>query len=241
MELGASRDWDLFSFIAIPVTLFSILIISKLYKERLRNAGIIIIGCCFLHTLPWILVNSSKNHSLERFEKLANSKTWSNFAKPLAFDELRMHYMQEKDFENALEWALKAYSINQNRRFAINIASVYLEMGRQSFEQNLYSDAEHLFRQAYRYYPDNFDINQSLGVIYTILEDHEKAINHYLQAIKIRPDDITILRDLSVLYVLTKKYDKAEFYLDEAIDNNTNEELHERLLKLKKEIEQQKK
>jgi len=241
MELGASRDWDLFSFISLPVTILSILIISSVYKDRLQTAGIIIIGCCLLHTLPWILVNASKNHSLQRFEKLADSKTWSNFARPLAFDELRMYYMGEEDYTNALTWTLKAYTINKNRRFAINLASVYFELGRESFEQKKYQEAGNYLHKAYEYYPDSFDINQSLGVLYALLKEYEKAIYHYKKALQIKPDDIFLLRDLSVLSVLTGNPDEAQIYIDKALELNKDEELNRQLLNLKRELDRLKK
>ena len=64
-----SMDWDLNSFPGIFFTLSGILLFVKWGSEwaKFRYYGLILMAVSFFHTVPWILVNTNRQMSLDRY------------------------------------------------------------------------------------------------------------------------------------------------------------------------------
>jgi len=237
MEIGVSRDWDLFSPSAIPVTLLSILIVIDSFKTHVKQIGIIVISCCILHTLPWIILNTSRDYSLERFLKLTQSETWSPYAKSYAYDELRKFYLDNGEFSKALEMAFKAYEAQKSERLYKTIGTVYTSLALEEVQKNNVQKAEEYFLEAYKYNSENFMITKNLGFFYYQVEDYDKALSYYLEALEIEPDNVMALRNTAMLYYILEQYPNAREYLDKALELNEDKELERELLRFDRALE----
>jgi len=237
LEIGASRDWDIFSASAISFTLASVLIILK-FSKNYTNKMFIVLSCCILHTLPWILVNNNENSSFKRFVRLAHSKTWSNYAQAYAFDELRTFYKERDDFTNAVIWAEKAYALNKsNDRLRNNLAAAYNNLAIQSFQNNNFSDAETYFKAAYTILPEDFNTIENLGNFYLDRGYYDKALEFYNKAVKIQPNDTMVLANIAIAYYNKGDYKNAEYFINQALSVNEDGSLTGKLLETKKAIE----
>jgi len=238
MEIGASRDWDLFSAYSIPLTILSILIIFDIFKKRIKEIGILVIGCCILHTLPWVLHNSNRDYSLKQYLKLTKSETWNRHARSIAFDELRVYYLEKGDIQKALVYATKAYNIGKSRRLTQNMAAVYSELALQTVKEKKYLDAEKYFLKAYEFNPDDFEVTKNVGFFYFTVNNYDKAAVYYLRALEIQPDNVNTLRNTAMLFFLRENYVVAQQLLDRAIELNKEPNYHQELLNFKNALDE---
>jgi len=240
MEIGVSRDWDLFSASAIPITLVSVLFIIKIFENRLKAISIIIIGCCILHTVPWIIVNSNENYSLKRFLRLTESKIWSPFAKSYAFDELRAFYDEKQDYNSALEYAINASNQLNSERFRINLATAYNNSAKSLAKEMNFPEAELHFINAHKQNPVDMNILTNLGLFYFNLFDYDKALIYFIKAYNLQPENALILRNIIILNYLSGKYDDAGKYAIQTSNLSMDERIKEDILILKNAIRKKK-
>ncbi len=63
--LPAVRDWDLFSYLGIPLAvLAAYLIVSYFSESEAKKVGLILLAAAFLFTAPWIYINSGFNQNV---------------------------------------------------------------------------------------------------------------------------------------------------------------------------------
>ena len=79
----------------------------------------------FIHTIPWILVNSSGSDSIERFENLIGSSHWTDSSHSFAHETLAAYYYRENDFEKAIHHYDLAFSYEGNPRYFTNVVKLY--------------------------------------------------------------------------------------------------------------------
>ncbi|MFC1563192.1 tetratricopeptide repeat protein, partial [candidate division KSB1 bacterium] len=128
LQKGGSRDWDILSSMAIPLTLFTMRSIF-LVKKRLNRSELTIFGMFLLvHIIPWLVVNANEGWSLNRFKVMAEDSKWSPEAKGDGFDELRAYCVSKEDYGSAYVYAKKSASNINSVRYNFNwaLAASYL-------------------------------------------------------------------------------------------------------------------
>jgi tetratricopeptide (TPR) repeat protein len=237
MEIGVSRDWDIFSALALPLTLASILIVIAIFKDKIGHAGIIILGCCWLHTMPWVILNANEHYSLARFLKLTSSSTWNRHAKSYAFDELRSYYEENNDLNASLKWAERAYEQLGNERYRLNLAASYNNVAKMYAKQKRLSEAEALFQRALTYYPNDFLTIRNMALLYFEQKQHDKSLEYFEKAMSIEPNDVESLRKTARIYYIKGRYDKADTYLSRALQANQDRNIEKQLHLLRNQID----
>ncbi len=143
-DIGLARDWDLFSIITYPITLFIVFALLKT-GEKAGEMVVFIIMISILHTVPWIIVNSNETMSLERAEKMNTIEYLPDHSKAVTYDILRQFYQersgleaflkhQRKDFDRgdlgkAARFAELSYKYENNPRYLFDAAYLYLKNG----------------------------------------------------------------------------------------------------------------
>jgi arylsulfatase A-like enzyme/Tfp pilus assembly protein PilF len=98
------------------------------------------------------------------------------------YHNLGMAYAEEKDFDKAMSFYLKAVEIDQNPSITYyNIGNLYLK-------QDNSEEAEKSYIKALSLDPQFAEAHCNLGVVYNKKYQFQKAISHYQQAISIKPD-----------------------------------------------------
>ncbi len=74
----------------------------------------------------------------------------------------------------------------------------YYERARAASQANDYAQAKILLLKAYEMDHENLEVNIALGIVYNVLKQNEKAINHNRAALKIDPDNFIAQFNLAV-------------------------------------------
>jgi arylsulfatase A-like enzyme/Flp pilus assembly protein TadD len=116
--------------------------------------------------------------------KETNEKYLSNFKEHISqsYHNLGMAYAEEKDFDKAMSFYLKAVEIDPNASIT------YYNMGNLYLRQNKNEEAEKYYIKALNIDPQLAEAHYDLGLVYSKKNQFQKAIYHYQEAIRLKPD-----------------------------------------------------
>ena len=204
-EIGAFRDWDTFSFPALPFTLWAAFALVRCFPERceLAHVGLMICGAAGLHTLLWIGVNARDISGEARFSHILEQGRLSAHARFYGWETLGLHYRARSQEEKALWAYLQALRANPwNARLWCSTGNIYRELGRtedavRSYRRSIEIDAR--FAEAY----------SNLGNVYFGLGRLEEAAQNYRKAIDAKPEFADAHYNLGVAHYHLGEYEKA--------------------------------
>ncbi|MGD1048020.1 MAG: tetratricopeptide repeat protein [Candidatus Krumholzibacteriaceae bacterium] len=209
--LGAARDWDVLSPMAIPLSLYAALVLLKRFRPIRRELAVFALALLVLHTGPWVAVNSSREKSLNRFADLADNGYWSVYAKAYAYELLAKHALNDNDEPQALRFFSAALKTDpKNRRYRYDLARIY--MGRKQ-----YPDAMTLYREILDREPGSLEAMTALGMIYGIEGRDSLSENMYMEAIATDSTSVIAYENLAGLYLKTNRPDRARAMLEKCI------------------------
>ena len=182
--LGASRDWDVFAPMAVPLALMTALLLLHRYGRWTRDLAVLALCILLIHTVPWITINASAELSLRRFSDLSRNPRWSGFARGYAYDELATHYFYGEDLSRALRYSLASIEADPgNVRYLYNAGLRYMVANR-------HEEAIRMFEQVIRKREDYLDARLNLGTIYVNLERYRDAREQFEQALRLAPASV---------------------------------------------------
>ena len=90
------------------------------------------------------------------------------------------------------------------------------QQGTELFERGDGNGALQAYKKALEIDPDNADIHHSIGVVYALKEDYDRASVHYHKAIRLQPHNIDMKKGLADFYCfsLGRIKDAMEIYLE---------------------------
>ena len=93
-ELGAFRDWDVFAFAALPITLWAALTVVRELRDRIvsANAAGLICAAAVLHTVFWIGVNADDLSAEARFSSHLEGGNLSAHARSHGWETLAVYH-----------------------------------------------------------------------------------------------------------------------------------------------------
>jgi tetratricopeptide (TPR) repeat protein len=229
--LGAGRDWDVFSPLAIALSLYA----AILLLERFRNIPRVLAAFAFMvlvvHNGPWIGINSSKEKSLNRFVNLADNGYWSNYAKAYAYELLAKHSYNNGDRAQAVNYFLAALKTDpKNMRYKHDLAELSLECKR-------YPEALKYYREILEQQPGSVEAMNGLGILYGTIGQQDSAEAAFSHAIRIDPTFLPPYENLARLYLKTNRIEQAIALLEKCITVAPNSaSLHRSVGKLYEKI-----
>ena len=211
-NIGAFRDWDIFSLPALPLTLWAATMLLERIRdgEKLFHSALLICGAAALHTLLWIGVNAGAEPAEARFTNQLGRL--SGHARTSGWITLGKFHRQQENPSAALEAykrALDANPTNPNRW--LSVGAILSRMGRTS-------DAIEHFQRAAELRPDHAVPYMNLGSTYSDLGQFDKAIEYTRKAIALQPDFATAHSNLGAIYIKTGQFDKAIVHLEKACE-----------------------
>ncbi len=260
-KLGFARDWDLFSCFAIPVSLFFSIVIVK-NEKNMRTALVTVLVVSFLHTLPFVIVNSSEEYSLKRAESFAEFPQFSEKAKALLLDELSYYYRENKRYKDALRTSEKAYEFEKNNRYLFRnamlkmrlkkyegaerdlrfleendykLAEIYNYLGDISFDKKDMPKADYYYSKALKKDSTIISAINNLGLINLHTKNYEESIRHFKSSLNYYSKDPRLFYYLSVCYVNLPNLDSALKYAELAGEKGYKPQIVESLKRLIKE------
>jgi len=219
LSIGASRDWDLFSPAALPLTFFFLLSIRAVPGNLLHKIGIIFLPALFLHTAPWIGINAHPESSIQRFIALIDSPYWNNHSKGYGYDELCWYYVVNDKSNLALHYIEKAYKLTESERYLKNIAACHFNIGIGYLNEEDNDRAVSELLKALEINPQMIEPNGFLGLAYIKKNEYKKAIPYLQKATNLEPKFSSHWLNLGLCYINLNELDKAEETIKKGITN----------------------
>ncbi len=187
-EIGAARDWDLFSVAAIPLVLATAVMLARVdwgaSRPRLAGAATgLLLGASVFHTLPWVSLDAEPERAMTHFAGLYGPGSGASpFARSYAFEEIASWYLERGEAESALAaYRESALADTLNVRSAGNEASMLINLGRP--EEALEALAPAVARK-----PGNEVLRLHRGNAYRDLRRLDDAGAEYEKALELNPD-----------------------------------------------------
>lgn len=207
--IGTSRDWDLFSPLALPLALWIALLIRDTFPERCGEMAVLTAAIIITHTVPWIALNSDAVRSEKRFVDLCDKGFWSNRAKGYGYSTIgqyRRHY--GKTLEAIHFYGKAALHDPGNVKYNYFIGEMYSGLGKHG------AAIEHYFK-VLEQKGDHLDALNNAGVSYLELGRLGEAEPYFKRALEVDPAFTSAMQNLGYIYLETgRPREVIELYTD---------------------------
>ncbi|MBU8921882.1 MAG: tetratricopeptide repeat protein [Bacteroidales bacterium] len=177
--IGASRDWDIFASMALPMSMMTALLLLHYFRDRVAELIVFTFFIMILHTATWIGINASEEASLDRFSDLIENYSWSDYARGYANDELATFYLDRGDESRALDFSRKSIKADPgNIRYLYNAATRHMICNR-------HDETIRLYRRVLEKNPDYLEARLNLGTLFFNLDRLDEAGSEFLDAIRL--------------------------------------------------------
>jgi len=246
-DLGASRDWDLFSVAGLGYTILGLYILLNLLadKPRFAHLGLILVVTSLYCTLPWIILNSHANKSISRFQNLLEIDVKKSYSGHFVLiDYLEAHAMNREAEKQSDEYHQAFPEIvlsNEGTRLAKEgefeqALQVYLEaellapkrpeihnnLGHVYLKLGKLAQAEASLNRAVQLGPHLHSIYVNLSDLHLIRKDYDRALDACRKAIRLKTDSPQTYSNAATIYLLRGNLKDAESHFLRALDLDPN-------------------
>lgn len=230
-KLGAGRDWDLMSNLALGYTPLGVYLFINLIKSR-RYSSIALIFTAFLCTLPWLLLNAGTSAGINRFRNLLdidvkkslngryglakyyNQQNMLAMAKAInveifelfpedSLSRLAQSYRIQGNFDKAIQLLEKAIEINPS------FGGAYNQLGLIYLSQRKADEALAEFQKAIRANPFNANAHINLGYALISKGRYQEALDESKKAVKLGGATAEVLNNIGYTYWKLGQPEKA--------------------------------
>jgi len=205
-KLGYARDWDLFAFAGLGVTLLGVYLMTNIFtKEKTWEwSGVTLILCftSLMFTLPWIWINASEEKSVARFEDLLRIDKKRAAS---GYETLACYFRDKDEHEKTVELWKNAIAINPLPRYFVLLGNAYLRLKR-------YDQAIESYERFIQVAPDDKNIDfvyRSLGICLAGVGQYDEAISNLKIAISLKRDKADYYYTLGNILGKTGRYEEA--------------------------------
>jgi hypothetical protein len=199
-KLGMPRDWDLFAFAAVPLTVGCYLAaLDKRFCLHGRKVAMLAVVLGFLLLQPRVVGQSVDTTALSHFKNyLELDKTKNRSARQL----LIQHYRSKsRDLDADQEW----------QRWKNDFPEVDLaETGNRMAREGKLDQAIALNRQAIAVNPIFWIAYSNLGAYFLNMRQYDSAAAYFEIADGLNPFNALILNNLGYAYLRGRRFEKAE-------------------------------
>jgi tetratricopeptide (TPR) repeat protein len=213
-KLGYARDWDLFAFTGLGLTLLSAyLLLGLIRMENKRGLGRIALALVItgsISTLPWLLVNASEHRAVARFEHLLKMDP---DRAAHGYEILACYFRDKGDHEEALALWKKAIEAKPLPRYFGSLGNAYRKVG------NLEKAVEAYYRslEAGSDMSSMPGVYNNLGNTLSRMGRYDEAASNMKKAIELRPDKVEYYFNLGNILGLAERYEEAAPYFEATI------------------------
>ncbi len=176
--IGASRDWDIFAPMAIPLSVLSAVVLLERFG---RAAGTLAIGAFALivvHTAPWIGLNASVTRSETRFIRLVDTGHWTDYARGYGYSTLGVYFDRTGRIREALNYSMAATEADPgNRRYLYDAAKI-------NQDNKQLATAARLYVRLIDLDPNQLDARNNLGEMYWSAGRPDLAEREFAEVVK---------------------------------------------------------
>lgn len=192
--IGASRDWDIFAPLAIPVALLTAMVLLERFGRLHEMLSVFAFALLVVHTAPWIGLNASRAESEGRFISLVESGHWSDYAKGYGYSTLGVYFERTGRMREAIKFSMAATEVDPgNRRYLYNAAKLYQD-------NKQYSTAARLYQSLIDADPNYLDARSNLGTIFLNAGKLDLAEREFSEAVRRDSTYMYCYEPLSYIY-----------------------------------------
>lgn len=231
-DLGMARDWDLFGASGMGYTVLAIFLLIKTVDDKkvIETIGILLAGITLVSSIPWFLVNSDRERSVERFKNLL---VVDRERSAYGYEILSIFYRKKGMVNEAIDALKNAIEVSPvNPRYYFNLGKFYQE-------KNLLDLAIAQYRQAIQVKPDYAEALTNLGNAFAMQERYEEALESYKKAIQFSPGLREAHNNIAEIYYRLKQYTLAWEHL--RIDKNLGVEVDPEFFETLKQLSREQK
>lgn len=216
-KLGYARDWDLFAFTGLGITLLALyLTINISRKERIMKLDqitLILVITSLISTLPWILVNASEEKAIARFENLLkmDEKRAAH-----GYETLACYFRDKGKHEKTIKLWKKAIAIDPNPRYFASLGSAYSRLKR-------YDQATEAYDRFINMAPDFSGIDRvykDLSNALAKMGRYDEAVSQLKKAIGLKPGRADYYYNLGNILGRVGRFEEAVPYFETALKLN---------------------
>ncbi len=212
-EVGAFRDWDVFAFPGLPMTLWVAVMFCGAFQdtERLKQAGFVIVSAALVHTGLWVGVNARMGRAEARYSDVMTRGFLSGNARSYGWETYAIYQRESGKNEEAIHAYDRAIEASpDNPRHWIALGNRYLELDRfQDAIDALKKGFELAPAYSETYAKNLANAHGSLGNVYYRLGKFQEAIAQYTLSVKTNPEHVDMLFNLGVAYSESGDYVSA--------------------------------
>lgn len=214
-EIGAFRDWDLFAFVGVPLTLLAIHALNRYDVARASRTALPVLIAAGLHTAAWVSVNAGESRAVNYFRHNLESHPLSTHAHVYGWESLSIRYKSTGELEESLAAIGKALQADPSiprlwnqagvirqslgdREGALQAlaeaarleptAEAYANLGRTCAAYGEIDRALHYLELAVELQPNSADILYSLAGAHLKDDNHAAARAALRRVLQLRPD-----------------------------------------------------
>ena len=200
-KLGYARDWDLFAFSGLSVTLLGLYLASGFLGGGIRAAPVakpepadrgvnsvidlrritlLLVVTSLFSTLPWILINASEQKAVARFEDLLKI---DEARAAHGWETLACYFRDKGEHQKTIRLWQNAVALKPIPRYFAVLGNAYLRLKR-------YDEAIPALERSIRMAPHRVGIehsHRSLGVCLSAKGHYDEAVSHLRKAIDLAP------------------------------------------------------
>ena len=200
-KLGYARDWDLFAFSGLSVTLLGLYLTIGLLRDRvraapgaepgpadrggsaavdLRRVTLLLVVTSLFSTLPWILINATEQKAVARFEDVLKI---DEARAAHGWETLACYFRDKGEHQKTIRLWQNAVAIKPIPRYFAVLGNAYLRLKR-------YDEAIQVLERSIQMAPNRVGIqysHRSLGVCLSAKGRYDDAVSHLRKAIDLAP------------------------------------------------------
>jgi tetratricopeptide (TPR) repeat protein len=174
-KLGAGRDWDLLSNIALGYTLLGVYLFISLAISKSYSL-VALIFTAFLCTLPWFMVNANTERAIRRYSNLLDVDSKKSLTGRWT---LANYYYQQNRITTVKELNAETFKLFPEDSLT-RAAETYMRLSN-------YDKAVDLLKKAIGINPNFVLAHNKLGIIYLIQQRSDEAYNEFQKIVRLSP------------------------------------------------------
>jgi predicted O-linked N-acetylglucosamine transferase (SPINDLY family) len=162
------------------------------------------------------LIELYKTGKFEEAKKICKQELIKNPKHFETINLLSIIYLQEKNYEKAIDLINKAITIKPNHQALYNnLGVIYKEIENYEF-------AIKNFKKAIKINSNYSEAHNNIAIVYQILKKSNEALNHYRISIRINPDNPETYYNLGILFFKKNNYKNAIESFKKSLKLNRN-------------------
>ena len=215
-ELGAFRDWDVFAFAALPLTLWAAITAVRDIRSRLdsRNTIALICSAAALHTLFWIGTNTDVSSAEARYTGQLEGEFLSAHARSHGWETLAVYHRDHGRNAQAIRAYEKVVEVDPE------FSGGYYNLGNLYYDMKRYDRAAAYFRKVIALKPDFVEAYFNLGNLQFDTGNYDLAIANFKRVIALKPDFAEAHFQAGNAWFGIREYEKAAGHFETAVRLN---------------------